>query len=210
MEKENLKQWSGEFGDAYTERNNKTVSQMERMYFDNYGITRTGMNRQFINSLDRDISILEVGCNIGNQLICLQKMGFRNLYGIEPNKSALEIARQRTKHINLIEASGLSIPFEPSSFQLVFTSGVLIHVPPSDLNKFMEEVHRVTALYIWGFEYFAPNHESVPYREHEDMMWRGNFAQMYREKFPDLSIVHAKFYRYKHERNINQMFLIKL
>src|SRR5437879_7357762 len=31
--------------------------------------------------------ILEVGCNVGNQLLVLQEMGFTNLYGIEDRKS---------------------------------------------------------------------------------------------------------------------------
>ena len=35
------------------------------------------------SDFDRDMSILEVGCNVGVKISMLQKMGFRNLTGVE-------------------------------------------------------------------------------------------------------------------------------
>ncbi|KKL49759.1 hypothetical protein LCGC14_2312310 [marine sediment metagenome] len=69
--------WTGKFGKEYTNRNDLTLEEMEQQDKKNYGYTRTELNNEFIGNLDRSIKILEVACNIGNQLICLQKMGFK-------------------------------------------------------------------------------------------------------------------------------------
>ena len=93
-----------------------------------YGYTRTEINSEFIGDFDRDMKILEVGSNVGNQLLCLQEMGFKSLYGIELQNYAVELSKSRTKRINIIEGSAFDIPFKDSYFDLVFTSGVLIHI----------------------------------------------------------------------------------
>ena len=78
---EQLKMWGGEFGEEYTERNKATVKEMDALYQKKYGITRRRMNGEFLSDLAKDIRILEVGCNIGNQLALLKEMGFENLSG---------------------------------------------------------------------------------------------------------------------------------
>ena len=83
--------WSGAFGRDYTDRNTLTPAQLEDSYRQRYGITRTEMNGDFIGHLERSARILEVGANIGNQLLLLQEMGFRRLYGLE-RRDALALA----------------------------------------------------------------------------------------------------------------------
>ena len=41
----------------------------------------------------KNLKILELGCNVGINLEILKKMGFNNLYGLEINNKAIEIAR---------------------------------------------------------------------------------------------------------------------
>jgi len=67
--------------------------------------------------------ILEVGCNVGNQLRMLQRMGFNNLYGIELQQYAIEKAKALTKRINIIHGVADDIPFKDGYFDMVFTSG---------------------------------------------------------------------------------------
>ena len=73
------KKWKGKFGKEYTLRNLKTLKEIDKLYLENFGITRTKLNREFIGNLNRSIKILEVGANVGIQLAFLQKMGFKNL-----------------------------------------------------------------------------------------------------------------------------------
>ena len=84
-------------------------------------------------------------------------MEYTNLSGIELQPYALEIARSRTRNISLAQGSALSIPYGDASFDVVFTSGVLIHIAPEDLPRAMDEIHRCARTFIWGMEYYAPS-----------------------------------------------------
>jgi len=198
-----MEKWAGEFGKEYTDRNALTLEEMERLYQKNYGVTRTEMNLEFIGDLGRSIRILEVGSNIGNQLLCLQNMGFQTLYGIELQEYAVEISKSRTKHINIIQGSAFDIPFKDNFFDLVFTSGLLIHIAPSDVEQILREIHRCTKKYIWGSEYFADSYT------HTELLWKTNFVKLYLDTFPDLRIVKEKRYKYLDNDNVDSMFLLE-
>lgn len=204
-----MEKWAGEFGKEYTDRNALTLEEMERLYQKNYGVTRTEMNLEFIGDLRRSIRILEVGSNIGNQLLCLQNMGFQTLYGIELQEYAVEISKSRTKHINIIQGSAFDIPFKDNFFDLVFTSGLLIHIAPSDIEQVLREIHRCTKKYIWGSEYFADSYTQVEYRGHTELLWKTNFVKLYLDTFPDLRIVKEKRYKYLDNDNVDSMFLLE-
>ena len=47
---EQMHEWNGQFGKEYTDRNALSLSEMELLYKDNYGITRTEMNSRFIDN----------------------------------------------------------------------------------------------------------------------------------------------------------------
>ncbi|MDY7080714.1 MAG: hypothetical protein SXV54_27855 [Chloroflexota bacterium] len=107
---EQMEKWTGQFGEEYTNRNTLSPEEMEALYKRNYGQTRTELNERFLEGIDRSIRILEVGSNVGNQLLCLQRMGFSDLYGIELQSYAVELSKSRTRHINIIEGSVFDIP----------------------------------------------------------------------------------------------------
>ena len=75
-ETEQIHTWSGDFGREYTDRNTFTPSELDELYRRNYGVTRTALNQRFLADIPRDARILEVGCNMGNQLLILQQMEF--------------------------------------------------------------------------------------------------------------------------------------
>jgi pseudaminic acid biosynthesis-associated methylase len=203
--------WAGKFGDDYTKRNIYGREELDELYINRYGASRTEMNQLFLGDLDRNARILEVGCNAGNQLALLQKMGFTNLHGVEINSDAAEIARTRVNGAiySGISASDLSL-FENNSFDLVFTSGVLIHINPNELLNVMSEVTRVSKKYVWGFEYFSPSHTEVNYRNKSDLLWRDNYAAMYGVYY-GLTRVKEKFYpNIGNEELIDHMFMMKV
>jgi len=205
---EQAKKWSEGFGREYTERNFQTLEQMEALYKKNFGITRTGLNRRFIDKLDRSLKILEVGANIGNQLLCLKNMGFSNLSGIEINDYAIGIARSRLKDITITKANALELPFKDDAFDLVFTSGVLIHIAPAQINEVLQQIYRCTRKYIWGFEYYADAYTEVEYRDHKALLWKADFAKIYLELFPDLELVKQERLNYIDNDNVDSMFLL--
>jgi len=182
---------------------------MELLYKKNYGITRSEMNSKFIGSLDRDIKVLEVGSNIGNQLLCLQKAGFKNLYGIELQPYAVELSKSRTKDINIIQGSAFDIPFKDSFFDLIFTSGVLIHINPKDVTAALDEIYRCSRKYIWCFEYYAEVPTQIPYRGHADLLWKANFAKLFLNRFSTLKLVKEEHFKYLDNDNVDAMFLLR-
>ena len=75
--------WDGKFGVRYTNRNTFTYTEWNKMYKDRFGFTKETLNKNFLNKVPKKIKILELGCNIGSQLRCLYKMGYKNLNGVE-------------------------------------------------------------------------------------------------------------------------------
>lgn len=204
-----LKTWSSEFGKEYTDRNPHTIEAMDEHYRKQFGLTRTELNFLFLSNLDRKIKILEVGSNVGSQLQGLQKFGFENLYGIELQLYAVEVSKKYTKNINLIQGSAFDIPFKDSYFDLVFTSGVLIHINPDDIDMVMNEIHRCTSKYIWGFEYYADEYLEITYRGQRNLLWKADFAKLYLDKFQNLELVKEKRIKYLDNDNLDSMFLLR-
>ena len=204
-----MQEWAGQFGKEYTDRNALSLEETELLYKRNYGITHTEMNSKFIGDLDRDMRVLEVGSNIGNQLLCLQEAGFKNLYGIELQSYAVELSKSRTKGINIIEGSAFDIPFKDGFFDLVFTSGVLIHISPEDISTVLDEIYRCTKQYIWCFEYYSDEYTQINYRGHADLLWKTNFSKLFLKRFKNLILVKEELFKYLTNDNIDAMFLLQ-
>jgi len=201
--------WRGKFGDEYSARNLFDPSELDKNYQAKYGVTRTSLNRTFLAQVPRSASVLEVGCNLGNQLILLRQMGFEKLSGIEINKKIVEEAQSRVPWAKVIEGSALKIPFDDASFDLVFTAGLLIHIAPHDLPLAMNEIHRCARGWIWGFEYYAPRMTEVPYRGNAGLLWKGDYARLYTEGFSDLALVMEQRLNYVDNDNADSMFLLQ-
>ena len=201
--------WGGEFGSAYTDRFALEIDELQAWYQKHLGITRTELNLEIIGDLNRSIRILEVGSNIGNQLLCLKLIGFQSLYGIDIQRQAVELSKSRAKEIDIIQGSAFDIPFKDSFFDLVFTSGVLIHIAPQDIKEALKEIYRCTKKYIWGYEYYADSYMEVSYRGNRELLWKTNFAKLYLDTFSDLKLVKEKKVKYLENDNIDAMFLLE-
>lgn len=201
--------WSSNFGQEYTDRNIYSPVELNKFYEKEFGISRETMNKEFLSSyINKDSKILEIGCNVGNQLRLLQDMGYKNLYGIELQDYAVQKSKELTRGINIIQGVGDDIPFRDNYFDLVFTSGVLIHIPPQLIKHTMREIYRVSKRYIWGFEYFSKEYIEVEYRDKEGLLWKGNFCNLYCEEV-DLKVVNRKLYKYLYTENQDEMFLLE-
>lgn len=201
--------WSGTFGAEYTKRNHMTVDQMEALWVKNYGFSRSSVNQRFLDGFDKSMRILEVGSNIGNQLLCLRRQGFRNLYGVELQHYPLVIARANFTPITFIQASAFQLPFRSGFFDLVFTSGLLIHIAPEHISQVIGEIHRCTKRYIWGVEYYATEYTIVPYRGHNGLCWKADFAKLFIGTFGDLTLRRQEFFNYLDSGNIDTMYLLE-
>ncbi len=204
------KEWKGEFGRQYTDRNILSFDELEDLYKAKYGITRSSLNKQFLNGIDHLVSILEVGCNVGNQLNLLYEMGFKNLHGLELQNYAATLSRSRIRYADVVRGTALHLPLRSNCFDLVFTSGVLIHISPSDIASAMREIHRCSRTYIWGFEYYSEKYTEIAYRGRPNLLWKANFAELYRKLFSDLELVKDVRIEYlDNPSNIDSMFMLR-
>lgn len=204
-----MEEWAGQFGHGYTDRNALSLAELDQLYRRNFGISRTELNADFVSGLDRSIKVLEVGSNIGNQLVLLQNMGFKSLYGIELQSYAVEMSKHNTKNINIIEGSAFDIPFKDKYFDLVFTSGLLIHIAPDDILKVLDEISRCSRRYIWGMEFYAEVCAQVNYRGHDNLLWTANFPKLYLDRLDNLKLVKEKIFKNLSDDNLNVMFLLE-
>ncbi len=205
-----MEEWTGNFGKEYTDRNALSLQEEELSYKERYKISRTEMNSRFIGDFDRNMKVLEVGSNIGNQLLCLQKAGFENLYGIELQSYAVELSKSRTKGINIIQGSAFDIPFKDSFFGIVFTSGLLIHIAPEDITLVLDEIYRCTNKYIWCFEYYSEDYTKVDYRGRADLLWKANFSELFLDRFKNLRLIREEHFKWlDNSNNIDFMFLLQ-
>jgi len=172
--------WKGEFGDAYNERNDMTPEEINKLYLKLYGIKRSDLNELLIGSTYTEyVDILEVGCGTGNQL-ALVAYGFpkESLHGIDTNEAAVKIAKERGFDVQV--GSAFDLPYPDNSFDLVFTSGLLIHIDFPDLHDVQSEIVRVSKRFVWGLEYYSFSRAEIQYRNRPAMLWKDDYARHYR------------------------------
>lgn len=206
-----MKKWETQFGEEYTERNPKTVEEMDELYRGRIGITQTELYRIFFSGLTIN-NVLEVGCNVGIQLLILNNLGYKNLYGIEISEHAIDKSKEITKGkgIYIIKGSALDIPYKYSFFDLVFTNGVLIHISPDDINQVLDEIYRSTKRYILGYEYYSEEYKMINYRGEANLLWKADFASLFMERHKDLRLVKEERYAYfENPENIDTMYLLE-
>jgi pseudaminic acid biosynthesis-associated methylase len=204
-----IQEWRGSFGQEYSQRNNFSSAELDALYESKYGIKRSELNRRFLENVPRDASILEVGSNLGNQLLAVQKLGFTKLNGVEVQAEILKQAKLRLPSVTFVEGSALEIPYPTGNFDLIFTSSLLIHIAPSDLVRAINEIHRCSKTWIWGLEYYAPQMTEVPYRGHSNLLWKTDYTKLYLQTFPDLELVREERLPYVKDSNIDTMFLLR-
>jgi pseudaminic acid biosynthesis-associated methylase len=177
-----LAAWQGEFGKAYTDRN--VVDWHDRVPW----------LRAMLDGINVS-SALEVGCNRGHNLLALSEIFGEecDVVGIEPNRYALNIARESSPRVGVLRGTIFDLPFRDNQFDLALTSGVLIHIATEDLSLAMENIYRVSRRYILAVEYFAQEDTALDYRGHENLLWKRDFGKRYLQQFPDLRLLRDGF-----------------
>lgn len=126
---------------------------------------------------------LECGCNIGRNLHSLKILAPNaDAAVIEINREALEIAM---KNNEISEAFHGSIKDAKLArkFNLVFTSGVLIHINPQDLPITMQKIYDFSDRYILIAEYFNRTPVSIEYRGQVDKLFKRDFGKDFLENY---------------------------
>ena len=120
-------------------------------YYAYYGPNETSelIRSTLDQCVDRDASILELGCSSGRHLAHLHEAGFDSLSGIDINDEAFDVMAEAypgladagTFHVDAIEDAVTS--FEDGQFDAVYSAETLQHIHPDDEWVF-PELARIT------------------------------------------------------------------
>jgi pseudaminic acid biosynthesis-associated methylase len=191
LECDPLETWKGAFGEQYIQRSQVTPEVIRQVTAAFLRILESAKIR------DKLSSVLEVGANIGINLLGLREvLGPAALLAVvEPNPQACAQLRkdQRLNLSAVLETDASRIPLPDDSYDLVFTSGVLIHIPPDRLPQAMKEIVRVARHYVLCLEYFSHQPVEIPYRGQAGLLWKRDFGQAYLAHCPGLRILQYGF-----------------
>ena len=161
--------WEGKFGDEYSKRNR---AYPDRKKFWGGLLQRYDLER-----------ILEVGCNIGFNLIPIGNLFPRTeTWGVDINRSALKKLRITTPEIHCGYGDLFDLPFKDRYFDLTFTCGVLIHIHPNNLQYALQELERVAHGYLLIMEYHNNDFEQIPYRDNV-LLFKGPYGKVAEDFF---------------------------
>jgi len=168
--------WRGEFGNAYVDRNR------------NVGTERKAFWKSILASILVE-RVLEVGCNVGGNLRWIaQLVSPGGAFGIDVNAKALTRLAASEPRVGAVRARARELPFRDREFDLTFTMGVLIHVPPDDLPRVMAEILRCSRRYILCGEYHAVEPTEVRYRGRSRALFKRDFGTLYESLFPEIRL----------------------
>lgn len=177
--------WSGEFGNAYNERNKSDQLLASNMHF-------------FSDILKHCTSInavLELGANVGMNIKALKLLlPFTKFSGVEINQAAYE---------TLITIDGVQgyhqsiFDFNPNEvYDFVFIKGVLIHINPEMLKLAYQKLYISSKKYICIAEYYNPTPVALNYRGHNNKLFKRDFAGEFMTQFPDVELIKYGFSYY--------------
>ena len=138
--------WKHASGDEWVRRNSQEIDHDETD-IKRLGKPRREMDEEYMADIPRDSSILEVGSGYGRQLENMRQMGFSRLVGMDINLAGLQRATTPS-----IQGDWSKLPFADDSFDIVTTSGTLMHVNPMKIRDVIDEFVRVTRKWIYCFE----------------------------------------------------------
>lgn len=174
--------WAGDFGDDYVDRNRGAAALAARVALFSKLLPRT-----------RPIgSVIELGANIGINLQALKTL-FPDLVAtaVEINARAAGELR-RNDWIDVHQTSILE--YEPArEHDLAFTSGVMIHINPDELEKVYRALYAASSRSIAIIEYYNPVPVEVTYRGHSERLFKRDFAGEIMDMYPDLKLVDYGF-----------------
>lgn len=179
--------WRGSFGNDYIARNQGDTSGAE---------PRKILWSNILSSVSEGPqTILEVGANIGLNLIALSEMTDAKLFAVEPNHEAREALAQSgvVPPECLFDGTADSLPLKDASVEMAFTCGVLIHISPEHLLASCREIERVSSRYIACAEYFSVEPEEVSYRGHDGFLFKRDYGAFWMDNFPNLKLVDYGF-----------------
>ncbi len=131
-------------------------------------------------------SVLEIGCGSGRNLYFVKKKNQNcNLFCVEINQSAIELAKKQVGNdLCVLSNSVYSLDkIDSNSIDVVFTSGLLMHIPHDLIKTVVDNIYRISKKVIILYELHGPSHDFDFHR----------YPRNYSELFQDLNFKYEVF-----------------
>lgn len=185
--------WAGKFGTQYIQRNQGDILLASNLNFFSKALrTARGLN-----------SCIEFGANIGMNLKAIKLLHPSiDAHAIEINNDAAQELMKVIVPTNVHNTSILD--FTPTrQWDLTLIKGVLIHINPDALPQVYEKLVASTGRYLMVAEYYNPTPVSIPYRGHNDRLYKRDFAGEIMDRHPEMQLVDYGF-AYRRDPNFPQ------
>lgn len=165
--------WKEDYSKEYIERNSE---------FDlNLGIKAWSKMLRNIDGLE---NLLECGSNIGRNIEFLEKLLPNTKKSIiELSPDAFEIVTSRYNFSDAVNSSILDAELPSNYYDLVYTTGVLIHIHPDNLLENLTKIYSFSKKYILFGEMFSRNPSFVHYKGADDLLFTRDFGRYFIENF---------------------------
>lgn len=175
--------WKQEYAEDYRSKNSA---------FDNE-LGKEGWAK-ILNKADLiEKTYLEIGCNIGRNIDQLSLLDPELMpSAIEINPEALDFVRTRHSLAQSFCGPAQEAVQPSDAFELVFTCGVLIHIPPEDLLGIMAKMYDWSSRYIVIAEYFNRTPISIEYQGQSELLFKRDFGALFADSF-DVRLVDYGF-----------------
>lgn len=185
--------WAGEFGTDYIGRN-----QGDQLLASNLAFFGKALQQAC-----QPQSSIEFGANIGMNLRALKLLyPLQEQHAIEINPQAASLLKQSLPQVEVLNQSILD--FEPArTWDLALIKGVLIHINPEVLPAVYDKLVAATGRYLLVAEYYNPSPVAIPYRGHDDRLFKRDFAGEIMDRHPRMRLVDYGF-AYRRDPNFPQ------
>jgi spore coat polysaccharide biosynthesis protein SpsF len=192
--------WKGDFGTDYISRNiDETLLESNVNFFE-----------KILQNVQEPIdSILELGANVGMNFLALSRiLPNLNFTGVEINKAAADALRETGCEVHNCAIQDLALN---ATYDLVLTKTVLIHIAPEKLPDTYEKIFNFSRKWILIAEYYNSTPTGIPYRGHEEKLFKRDFAGEMLDTYPSLKLVDYGFtyHRDSHPQDDVSWFLLR-
>jgi cyclopropane fatty-acyl-phospholipid synthase-like methyltransferase len=133
-------------------------------------------------------SIFEIGFFSGRNLKHVEEvLPEVSINGLEINKKAVEFAKARLPKANLLHMDLHNMHNIKEKYDVIFTSGVLIHVPPDEIPNVLMKCLDLSSKYVMHIETIGKNevasgpmHLKPTYKVSDQLQWNVDLISVYK------------------------------
>lgn len=166
--------WKGDFGNQYNQRSPGDEEA-------NVAFFTKALHRLRHKGIG---SIIELGAGTGANIRALRRLyQTADICALEINAEAVQkmIVDQAADDVLLTSLTD----FVPNrQWDLSLTKGVLIHIEPAELPQAYDALFNASRRWILVAEYYNPTPVYVPYRGHDNLLFKRDFAGDMLKKYP--------------------------